>query len=254
MAGGGGALEHGVVAITGATGFLSGRLRARLEASGVTVVVLPRDGTIEEWAALVAPADAVAHLAGVTKADRPEAFEEGNTGLTHRLTAALATADSRAAVLFASSVRVGSDTAYGRTKAAAERVLLDHSAATGAPVAIFRLPQFFGEGARPHYNSIVATILADAAGGRRTELQQPASALELVRVEDVVDALVAAIRRPPTEPVFGEVAPVHRTTVGEVARIAWSFHRGERDIGSADPALVAGLRATFDAWRRQPAA
>lgn len=247
-------MDGPTVAITGATGFLGGRLLQRLATLGAAAVVLPRDGTVAQWAALVARADVVAHLAGVTKANGPDAFERGNHQLTRRLTDALVVADSRAAVLFASTVRVGSDTAYGRTKAAAERVLLDHSAATGAPVAIFRLPQFFGEGARPHYNSIVATILADAAAGRRTELQQPASALELVRVEDVVDAMVAAIEGPSTGPVFGEVTPVYQTTVGEIARIAWSFQRSERDVEGADPALVAGLRATFDSWRRQPVA
>lgn len=237
------------VAISGTTGFLGGRLLSRLRSDGARVIPIPRATTVEEMVPLLAKADVVAHLAGVTKSDDPEDFERGNHQLTRTLVAAMRESGSTAPILFSSTVRVGSDTLYGRTKEAAERVLTDYAAEAGVPVAIFRLPQFFGDGAKPHYNSIVATLLSDAAQGRSTEVREPGNELELVRVEDVVESLAAAVAFPPRTTGLVDVTPVYRTTVGEVSKIAVAFRSGQPAIkDGVDPMLVESLRATYTSY------
>lgn len=227
------------VVVTGATGFIGSRLCFRLAEAGHDVRPIRRhDGDAALLAAL-RNADAVAHCAGVTRPRLPQEFDEGNAQLTRQLAVAIRAAGSRPLVLFTSSVRAAEDTHYGRTKKLAEDELIALSNDDGCVVGIFRLPQIFGRGARPHYNSIVATILADAAAGRETRIDNPGAPLELVDVADVVPALVATVARPPTRSGQLTVSPTYSSSVGQIAAIAAGFRdrRGGDDLDGLEAAL-----------------
>lgn len=215
------------VVVTGATGFLGRSLLERLAADRCyrMMPITRADGDADLHHALQG-ASVVAHLAGVTRPQRPEEFDEGNTQLTQRLAAAIRDSGATPLVLFASSIRAVEDTYYGRTKRAAELSLLELANDTGASVAIFRLGQVFGPGARPYYNSIVATLLADAARGRKTMVQSPDAPIDLVDVADVMEVLVRTISMPPVMSGFFKVQPTYSVTVGSVADIAQSFNDG----------------------------
>ena len=231
------------IAVTGANGFIGSRLCAWLRERGDVVMPLVR-GT--EPAALhdaLARADVIAHMAGVTRPREMHEFDQGNRQLTEQVADAVRHAGTAPLILFASTVRAIEDTEYGRTKRAAEDALLSLAADTGAHVAIFRLAQVFGRGARPYYNAITATLLADAAQGRATVLNSPDDAIELVDVADVVRAMIATIDARPAVTGLLTAEPVHRTTVGAVAAIAARFGRGTPP-NPASPLEVA----LFDAF------
>jgi nucleoside-diphosphate-sugar epimerase len=128
------------VVVTGAAGFLGGRLCRALAARGWAVRALVRRpgttavppdvpvGRLDLPDAidveLLAGADAVVHAAWATRETDPGRAERQNVEGTRRLVEAVRQAGS-ARVLFVSSVAAARDApnAYGRTKAAAERLL-----------------------------------------------------------------------------------------------------------------------------------
>lgn len=210
------------ILVTGAHGFVGRNLTVRLRELGHDVLGIGREDDDAAWSDAARMADAVVHLAGINRPTDPAEFETGNVGLTRRLCDLLAEKGNLAPVLYASSTQAQNDNPYGRSKAAAERVLLDHATATGAPVAIFRLPNVFGKWTKPGYNSAVATFCHRIARGEAIEIHDPSAPLRLVYVDDVIEAFLPLLNGGFATGQF-EASPVHATRVGDVADIIRGF-------------------------------
>lgn len=234
------------VLVTGANGFVGRNLATRLREAGHEVLGLGREDAEGAWRAAAKKADFVVHLAGVNRPTDPADFERGNVGLTERLCALLAEAGNRAPIIYSSSIQADRDHPYGRSKAAAEAMLRAHAQATGAPVAIFRLPNVFGKWARPEYNSAVATFSHRIARGQAIEVHDRAAPIRLVYVDDVADTFLQLI-----EESFAtgeqEVSPVYETTVGELADTIRGFpeSRGTLMTPRVGAGLVRALYSTY---------
>jgi UDP-2-acetamido-2,6-beta-L-arabino-hexul-4-ose reductase len=218
------------IVITGADGFIGKNLRIRLSELGHTeVTCITRSTPPDAWREALAIADCVFHLAGVNRPQDPGEFSTGNAGLTEHVCAALAAAGKRAILVLASSTQATLDNAYGSSKRAAEEAVRAYGAACGAPVHVFRLTNVFGKWARPNYNSAVATFCHNVAHGLPVTVNDPAAALHLVYVDDVVEAFVQCISldgepaAAPSPGEFAEARPVYATTVGEVAELLRRF-------------------------------
>lgn len=234
------------VLVTGARGFVGQNLAVRLGELGHEVLAIGREEGDAAWAAAARTADAVVHLAGTNRPIDPAEFATGNVDLTRRLVALLAAAGSTAPILYASSIQAANDNPYGRSKAAAERVLLDHAAATRTPVAVFRLPNVFGKWTRVGYNSAVATFCHHIARGEPIEIHDPAAPLSLVYVDDVVAAFLSLLGGG-FETGYHDVSPVYETTVGAVADIIRSFPASRDTLTT--PRVGAGLvRALYSTY------
>jgi uncharacterized protein YbjT (DUF2867 family) len=148
------------LAITGATGFVGGRLLDLALAAGHDVRALTRrpqpgrdrvtwvEGALDKPGSLdrlVEGADAMIHVAGVINAPDPAGFEAGNvTG-----TAAVLAASERAGIkrfvhVSSLSAREPKLSIYGATKAGSEALV----AASSIPSAIVRPPAVYGPGDR----------------------------------------------------------------------------------------------------------
>lgn len=234
------------VLLTGARGFVGRNLAVRLGELGHDVLAIGREDDAAAWEAAAGRADAVVHLAGINRPSDPAEFETGNVGLTRRLCDLLQRAGNAAPILYASSIQAENDNPYGRSKAAAERVLFDHAAATGAPVANFRLPNVFGKWARPSYNSAVATFCHRVARGEAIEIHDPAAVLRLVYIDDVIDVFLPLLGGSFETGQFA-VAPVHATTVGDVANIIRAFPESRDTLTTprVGTGLVRALYSTY---------
>jgi UDP-2-acetamido-2,6-beta-L-arabino-hexul-4-ose reductase len=232
--------------VTGAGGFIGRNLCVRLGEIGVETIGIGRDHSPAELADGAAKANVVFHIAGINRAADDSEFA-GNVAQAEELCAALAGAGSRAPLVFASSVHATRDTVYGRSKRGAEQAFERHSERTGQPVHIFRLPNVFGKWARPNYNSAVATFCHNVARGLPITVNDPAARLELVYVDDVVEAFVALMRAPPEGSGFREVIPVHSATVGELAEMIRGFHETRRSMTTArvGTGLTRALYSTY---------
>ncbi|WP_232050576.1 NAD(P)-dependent oxidoreductase [Actinoplanes sp. OR16] len=203
MAGG---LDGARVAVTGASGFCGGHVARAAAAAGARVVCLGRRpgpvGEFQYWDARrtrpdLTETDLVLHLAAAVGDPPPgraaeEAFRAVNVDGTARL---LDAAGSRT-VVWVSSASVyeaggsapisedhplGGMTAYGRTKAAGERLALDAGAVVLRPRAVY------GPG-DPH----LLPRLRRAIRGGRVLLPGPDIPLSLTAVENLADACLSA--------------------------------------------------------------
>ena len=241
--------------ITGADGFIAQNLRLALAPrDDVVVTGFGRSDDPSRLEALVRDADAVVHLAGVNRSANEDDFAAGNADLTARLAdavGAVARADGRAIpVIYSSSTQAALDNVYGRSKRAAEDALRDAGLRDGFPVHLFRLPNVFGKWARAKYNSAVATFCHNIARDLPISINDPAAALTLVYVDDVVatfTGLIDGAAPAIDEAGFATVSPVYRTTVGEVADAIRGFRAMPQTIlvDHVGTGLMRALYATY---------
>lgn len=241
--------------ITGANGFVGRNLRQHLaERDDSAVICMTRDDSPDSFDEKLAGVDCVIHLAGVNRPDDPAEFDDGN----YRLTAALVDALKRRVraghapirLAFASSIQAALDNPYGASKRSAEEVILAAQAEGAITAHIFRLPNVFGKWCRPNYNSAIATFCHNIARDLPITVNDPAAALRLVYIDDVVAALLAMADGavPATGPEgFAVVSPEYHTTVGEIAHtlLAFSASRNTLVSEAVGRGLTRALYATY---------
>lgn len=230
------------VLVTGAAGFIGRNLMAALaDDAGWRVTTLVRGD--DDLAAKVAASDAIVHLAGANRPPDESGFQADNAELAARLADAVRAAPARRRlVIFASSTQAALDNPYGRSKRAAEDALAALAIEGMADVALLRLPNVFGRWARPRYNSAIATFCDAAAHGQPLPVNDPAAALALVHVDDVVTAIRGLLASPPAGLNRPDATPVHRTTVGEIAGLITAIAAGQP---VTDTPLTRALADTY---------
>ena len=235
------------VAVTGANGFIGKNLVLRLREQGVDVVPIGHDLDVDVMAGLLAGVDHVVHLAGVNRPENPTEFQSGNEGMTERLVAALGQAAPTVAVIYASSIQAAHDNPYGRSKLAAEAAMTRHKEDTGAPVHVFRLPNVFGKWCRPNYNSVVATFCHNLSRGLPITVNDPSVVLQLVYIDDVIDAFIDLILGRSTMDGQAVTSPVYEITLGELAEQLTRFRDSRETLvpGRVGTGLLRALHATY---------
>lgn len=210
------------ILVTGANGFIGKNLVVRLnELSNVSVTTFVRGDDAAHLPQLVSQVDAVVHLAGENRPADEAAFAQVNAGLTSALCEAIEqefrSTGRHVPLVLASSTQTERDNPYGRSKLEAEAVVQTLANETGNPCVIFRLPGVFGKWCKPNYNSVVATFCHNIARDLPIQINDPAASLQLVYVDDVVTALLAALEAPPSRCVQAKVTPEYTVNLGELA-------------------------------------
>ena len=188
-----------------------------------------------------ARADFVFNLAGVNRPKDNSEFMAGNFGFASTLLETLKKQGSMAPVMLASSIQatlIGryGQSDYGRSKLAGEELFFAYQRQTGAPVLVYRFPNLFGKWCRPNYNSAVATFCHNIANDLPITVNDPATELELLYIDDLVEELLDALEGKPHRcdydgltPVFTPegrycCAPVtHRVTLGRIVELLEAF-------------------------------
>ena len=169
--------------------------------------------------------DFVFHLAGVNRPQDPAEFMTGNFGFTSTLLATLRRHGNTCPVMISSSIQAALDNPYGQSKRAGEELLFSYSAETGADVLVYRLPNVFGKWCRPNYNSAVATFCHNVAHDLPIQVNDRATNLTLVYIDDVVDELMRALKGEATrDGVYCRVPVEHKVTLGEIVDLIYAFH------------------------------
>lgn len=243
------------VLITGANGFLGKNLQLQLaERTDLEVVRYTRSNHLEQLPVLLQEVDFVFHLAGVNRPRDPADFSYSNIDLTVTLCGALADIVVRSGrkvpVLFSSSIQAALNNPYGVSKRAAEEHLFALQREHGVPVYLFRLPNVFGKWCQPDYNSVVATFCHNVSRDLPISIEDPAVALTLVYVDDVVQhfiQLMDSSDAPLASRSFLVIAPQYTTTVGEVARLIKAFKESRNTLLTerVGTGLIRALYATY---------
>ena len=236
------------IIVTGADGFIGRNLRWRLKEAGHTdVVAITRQTDAADLSKDLQTADFVFHLAGVNRPENPSDFQAGNAAFTEELCRALEATGRVIPIAFSSSTQAASDNPYGASKRAAEDAIRAYSARSGSPAYIYRLTNVFGKWARPNYNSAVATFCNNIARGLPIKINDPASPLRLVYIDDVTEAFVRLLATRDTPASDCSVESVYETTVGDVAREIENFAASRTSLISprTGSGLVRALHATY---------
>ena len=174
--------------MTGANGFVGKNLLVRLAEAGFSdVVALTRTTSDEDFAAALGSAEAIFHLAGANRPDDAAEFAAVNRDLVGRICDAIAAGGAAPLFVHAGSAKAGEPGPYGESKLAGEQILAQRAAEVGFAAAIYRLPNIFGKWARPNYNSAVATFCHNVARGLPIRIDDPASPVALIYIDDLLD-------------------------------------------------------------------
>jgi len=234
--------------VTGAAGFIGRRVTDLLIAEGHDVSTFDLNDAASSLQDLAKRADFVFHFAGVNRTSNPGDFEEVNLGLTEILCAAVKEAGTGAVLVLASSTQALLDNPYGLSKRLAEKAI-ERFANKGGRAVIFRLPNVFGPGCRPNYNSVVATFAHNTAHDLPIEVHDPGRELSLVYVHDVARAMAGVIVLPPRAGTvqYSEVAPVGRITVQQLADVL-RYYRQSRQSATVPTVSDAFSRKLYASY------
>ena len=188
-----------------------------------------------------AKADFVFHLAGVNRPKNNEEFMAGNFGFASTLLDTLKKHHNTCPVMLSSSIQATlqgryAESDYGRSKLAGEELFFNYAEQTGAKVLVYRFPNLFGKWCRPNYNSAVATFCYNTAHDLPLTVNDPATELELLYIDDLLFEMLDALAGNEHHCSFNGVqtvlcqngrycaAPVtHRVTLGEIVRLLEQF-------------------------------
>lgn len=255
------------VLITGAKGFVGQNLCAALEEirlghdnrpehalGSLTVYRYDLGNTPEELDAWCADCEFVFNLVGVNRPEDAGQFMAGNVGFASRLLDTLKKHGNRCPVMLASSVQAGlagryAGSEYGKSKRAGEELFFRYGAETGTEVLVYRFQNIFGKWCRPNYNSAIATFCHNAAHAFPIQVIDPALALDVAYIDDVVEELIQALRGNANKGAEGFCSvPVHyETTLGQLADTISSFStlRESLQVPQLDDPLTKKLYATY---------
>ncbi|MDI1343809.1 MAG: NAD-dependent epimerase/dehydratase family protein [Pseudolabrys sp.] len=253
------------VAVTGARGFLGRHLLDRLhrESDWQAVVIGREDfSNTDRLQTLLQGCDFVVHCAGVNRGE-PAVVESANTELATRLVAALdLLPDKPQRLVYTSSVQERQDNPYGRGKRRAGEILAAWGSSHGVAVTSLVIPNVFGDGGRPNYNSVVATFCHQFTQGEEPKIIEDRK-VPLVYVNRVVEQIIGCLQSTAPSVPTVEVPPDAEIHVSEVLALLRRFRSVLLEQGAV-PAFASRfeleLYHTFRAylgpttfeWRAQP--
>lgn len=188
-----------------------------------------------------AKADFVFNLAGVNRPKEQSEFMQGNFGFASTLLETLKRHGNTCPVMLSSSIQatlIGryGNSDYGKSKLAGEKLFFDYAADTGTKVLVYRFPNLFGKWCRPNYNSAVATFCHNMANDLPITVNDRATELELLYIDDLVSELLDALEGREHHCEFAGLntvlcpegkfcgAPVtHHVTLGEIVDLLAAF-------------------------------
>lgn len=187
-----------VIAVTGAHGFIGTHFIASLPRNVYTVRLfdqvrhdlLKPDSLME----FLTGVQAIVHLAGVNRGAQSD-FLRVNTAGTAGLIQAAKTYCPTARIIFASSFQVYlPHLPYGLSKAIAEEILRIYVRHNSASAVILRMSNVYGPGAKPNYNSVIATFVDALAHERPLRIDGDGSQKrDYIYITDVAHAISRAL-------------------------------------------------------------
>ncbi len=143
-------------------------------------------------------ADFVFNLAGVNRPINNSDYMLGNFGFANQLLDTLRQHKNTCPVMLSSSIQASlqgrfSNSEYGISKNAGEKLFLDYADSTGVKVLIYRFPNIFGKWCRPNYNSAVATFCYNIANDLPIQVNDENTEIELLYIDDLVEEMLGAL-------------------------------------------------------------
>lgn len=142
--------------------------------------------SISDTCDFVSDCDRIYHLAGKNREPLGDILKN-NILSTSNLILATKVKKVNPEIIFASSQQViwNSDSEYGFTKSVEEEIIKKAN-----KWCIFRIPNVYGLGGRPFYNSVIATFCYQLSKGESVTIHDPSVKREFIFIDDLVDQLL----------------------------------------------------------------
>jgi len=246
-------MSNTVVGITGSDGFIGGHIARRLQnEADFCVLPCPR-GAFEDEDALaqfVNQCDTVIHLAGVNRGTDQE-VSEINRSLAEKLVAAARRCSHDLHLVYASSTQRKLDNVYGQSKKDCEQIILDWvSGSEGKIATLLVIPNVYGAGCKPFYNSVVATFCHQLAQGDCPQVLEDKT-VDFVWVNDLVDQVIHLVRQRPDYSGLFSAAVTATITISDLLSKLKKFRRSHFDddlVPDLTDRFDTSLYATFESY------
>lgn len=204
------------VGLTGARGFVGKHTLLALRDQGCSVIEAARDTFIdpEKLGEFVRNADVIVHLAGANRGAVDE-VAKANVDLAWAIVWACEAEDVSPQIIYVSSTQETESNPYGASKREAGEVLMDWGRRNGATVTTLVVPNVFGPGCQPFYNSVVATFCHQLTRGEEPQVVVDKE-LELIWVGDLAAEIADYVVHPNDETGRVRVHGELKATVSEL--------------------------------------
>ena len=229
------------ILITGSNGFVGqnlvwnlkeirdGKNRTRPKLTITEIYAFDKESTQEELDYACSRAEFVFNLAGVNRPKNDKEYMEGNFDFASKLLETLKKYNNKCPVMLSSSIQASlkgryTESIYGKSKLAGEKLFLNYAKETDSKVLIYRLPNLFGKWCRPNYNSAVATFCNAIANDLEYVVNNRNTELELLYIDDLVKELLDALEGGEHRKGQFCFAPLtYNVTLGRVVDLLQSF-------------------------------
>jgi len=236
------------VLVTGSRGFIGKNLTVHLnEFKGFSTLSFTREDSFKILSEYVNQADAIVHLAAVNRPDNDLEFETVNVELTSAICDLIKKTGKKIPLILASSIQVGLDNPYGKSKHKAEVIVEKFSIETGNPVVIYQLSGVFGKWCKPNYNSVVATFCHNIANNLPIKINNPSKSIRLIYIDDVVREIIRLLQQKANGFSRLSVEPEYSITLGMLGEQIKSFKNSRTSLIS-DPVGTGLLRALYSTY------
>lgn len=211
------------VLVTGSNGFIGkNTLSFFSEVKDLEIVKLNRETKLEDIEKEIDDVSFVFHLAGVNRPKDVSEFYEGNTNLTKTLVDMLEKHNSKAPIIYTSSIQAQKDNDYGKSKKEAEEIIKSY----GRNSRIYRLHNVFGKWCKPNYNSVIATFCYNISRNLDIQVNDENVSLELVYIDDICKEFVRLLNNTSEceeKDGFYYITPRYNITLGEIVKLIKEF-------------------------------
>jgi len=239
------------VGVTGYSGFIGLHLIERLGRDPEIIITRVEDDCFKVPDRLknaIRDCDCIIHLAGMNRGQEKDVYST-NVFLAQALISALEKLNIRPHLIFASSTHTINcpDSAFGRSKKAAGDLLKAWGSRSKADVNVLVIPNVFGDGGKPFYNSVVATFCYQLSHGEKPKIIQDQE-VEFIFINDLIESIYQKIREFPKGIGDIKVQGAERIKVSAVLALLESYRDSfftSRTIPSLTDPFHLNLYNTF---------
>lgn len=247
------------ILVTGSNGFVGKNLAETLKAIKdgkdktrdilvEDVFLFDIDSSHQELENYTKQCDFVVNLAGINRPQKSEEFYEGNKGFIEILCSYLVKNKNKCPIIASSSIQVGKNNDYAKSKKEGEEYLKTFSQERGNSIYIYRFANLFGKWCKPNYNSVTATWCYNIANEIDIQINAPKVILPLCYIDDVVNEIIECMKGNANyNGEYYEVSPIYQISLENLANTLRSFKesRINLSIPNQDNEFIKKLYATY---------
>ena len=247
------------ILVTGANGFVGKNLSETLrnikenkdKTRGILVediFLFDVDNSLEDLDIYIKECDYVINLAGINRPKNSEDFYKGNKGFIEVLCSYLKKHHNPCPIIVSSSIQVGKDNDYAKSKKEGEDFLKSFSKDNGNEVFIYRFANLFGKWCKPNYNSVTATWCYNIAHDLDIQVNDPQVVLPLCYIDDVVSEIIECMKgNAHFNGEHYEVLPIYEISLKYLADTLKSFKESRKDLSipNQEDEFTKKLYATY---------